>query len=149
MSNFSLSLYNNLLSLPLILLGMLLNSEFPAFFRIPQWKNPSFCLLVLLSGLSALGISISSNWCIARTSPSTYSLVGSFNKFPLTIIGIFLFRTPLTWLGSIFTFISLIGGSMLFFVKQSQVAKPREIRYTRNIRRSRTFDEADEFSKIV
>lgn len=49
-----------------------------------------------LSGLLGLAISFTSMWFLGQTSPTTYSLVGSLNKIPMSLAGLLLFNVPLS-----------------------------------------------------
>ena len=39
-------------------------------------------------------ISFASLWFLSKSTPTTYSLVGSLNKIPISIIGLVIFKTP-------------------------------------------------------
>lgn len=55
-------------------------------------------------------IAFSSFWCVRSTSATTYSVIGSLNKIPLSILGEYLFQEPLTNYGRIGVFIVVSGG---------------------------------------
>ncbi|KAI3942476.1 hypothetical protein MKW98_013128 [Papaver atlanticum] len=46
------------------------------------------------SGFPGLAISFTSMWFLHQTGATTYSLVGSLNKIPLSVAGILLFPVP-------------------------------------------------------
>ncbi|AES93597.2 GDP-mannose transporter GONST2 [Medicago truncatula] len=46
------------------------------------------------SGVLGLAISFTSMWFLHQTGATTYSLVGSLNKIPLSVAGILLFKVP-------------------------------------------------------
>ncbi|XLS86759.1 hypothetical protein HN51_036925 [Arachis hypogaea] len=60
----------------------------------PLLQLPSFWLVMTFSGFLDLAISFSSMWFLHHTGATTYSLVGSMNKFPLSVAGIILFKAP-------------------------------------------------------
>ncbi|EFJ24633.1 hypothetical protein SELMODRAFT_442412 [Selaginella moellendorffii] len=94
LGEFSMVLLNNSLSLPLGLVLILLFNEIEYLSTLPILSLPTFWLVITLSGLFGLAISFTSMWFLYQTSPTTYSLVGSLNKIPLSVAGIALFRVP-------------------------------------------------------
>ncbi|TYI90605.1 hypothetical protein E1A91_D03G133300v1 [Gossypium mustelinum] len=59
-------------------------------------KLPLFWVVATASGLLGLAISFTSMWFLHQTGPTTYSLVGSLNKVPISIAGLMLFKVPLS-----------------------------------------------------
>ncbi|RDX70705.1 GDP-mannose transporter GONST2, partial [Mucuna pruriens] len=59
-------------------------------------KLPMFWVVATASGLLGLSISFTSMWFLRQTGPTTYSLVGSLNKIPISIAGILVFKVPLS-----------------------------------------------------
>ncbi|KAG5577597.1 hypothetical protein H5410_057731 [Solanum commersonii] len=92
LDEFSMVLLNNTLSLPLGILLILLFNEVDYLSRTPLLQLPTFWLVTTFSGLLGLAISFTSMWFLHQTSATTYSLVGSLNKIPLSVAGIFLFH---------------------------------------------------------
>eukprot|EP00271_Cylindrocystis_brebissonii_P018926 TRINITY_DN5527_c0_g1_i1.p1 TRINITY_DN5527_c0_g1~~TRINITY_DN5527_c0_g1_i1.p1 ORF type:complete len:406 (-),score=108.33 TRINITY_DN5527_c0_g1_i1:633-1850(-) len=97
LSEFSMVLLNNSLSLPLAAVLILIFGELTYVRTSPLLHRGLFWLACTLSGLLGLAISFSSMWFLHQTSPTTYSLVGSLNKIPLSLAGIVLFRAPTTF----------------------------------------------------
>eukprot|EP00245_Coleochaete_scutata_P004961 TRINITY_DN1805_c0_g2_i1.p1 TRINITY_DN1805_c0_g2~~TRINITY_DN1805_c0_g2_i1.p1 ORF type:complete len:398 (-),score=52.65 TRINITY_DN1805_c0_g2_i1:559-1752(-) len=96
LSEFSMVLLNNSLSLPMGLILIFVFGEDKYIRSSPLIYSPSFIAIATLSGLVGLSISFTSMWFLHSTSPTTYSLVGSLNKIPLSIAGMILFRAPTT-----------------------------------------------------
>eukprot|EP01027_Heterolobosea_sp_BB2_P001429 GEZU01002170.1.p1 GENE.GEZU01002170.1~~GEZU01002170.1.p1 ORF type:complete len:227 (+),score=58.67 GEZU01002170.1:43-723(+) len=117
LSSFGSVLYNNTLSLPFLFTAMILQGEVPAVFRAEQLSDPTFCFILVISGLLGFFISLSSFWCIQRTSSTTFSMVGASNKIPLAFIGVLIFNTKMTNTGAIATYTALIGCVAYFAVK--------------------------------
>ncbi|KAK0940573.1 GDP-mannose transporter into the lumen of the Golgi [Friedmanniomyces endolithicus] len=97
--DFDTMYYNNLLSIPILLLASLfienwssanLNLNFP-----PENRN-WILITMVISGLSSVFISYTSAWCVRITSSTTYSMVGALNKLPLAISGLVFFDAPVT-----------------------------------------------------
>ncbi|XP_074565389.1 GDP-mannose transporter GONST1-like isoform X1 [Curcuma longa] len=94
LNEFSMVLLNNILSLPLGLLLIFAFKEIDYLYKTPLLKMPMFWLVATLSGFLGLAISFTSMWFLHQTGATTYSLVGSLNKIPLSIAGILLFKVP-------------------------------------------------------
>jgi GDP-mannose transporter len=92
--------YNNLLSLPIIIICSLLAEDWSMANlarNFPAESRNHLMVGMFYSGLGAIFISYSSAWCIRKTSSTTYSFVGYLNKLPLAISGIVFFDTPVTF----------------------------------------------------
>ncbi|VVT44293.1 uncharacterized protein SAPINGB_P000368 [Magnusiomyces paraingens] len=92
--------YNNLLAIPVLLVGSLLfedwSAENVAKNFPPEYKN-TVIFLMILSGFFSLGISYTSGWCVRVTSSTTYSMTGALNKLPVALSGLIFFDTPVTF----------------------------------------------------
>ncbi|CAL9130785.1 unnamed protein product [Musa textilis] len=94
LNEFSMVLLNNTLSLPLGLLLIFAFNEVDYLYNTPLLKMPMFWLVITTSGFLGLAISFTSLWFLHQTGATTYSLVGSLNKIPLSVAGIILFKVP-------------------------------------------------------
>ncbi|XP_042487725.1 GDP-mannose transporter GONST1-like [Macadamia integrifolia] len=92
LNEFSMVLLNNILSLPLGILLIFVFNEVDFLYNTPLLKMPMFWLVLTSSGLLGLAISFTSMWFLHQTGATTYSLVGSLNKIPLSIAGILIFN---------------------------------------------------------
>ncbi|CAL9769013.1 unnamed protein product [Musa acuminata subsp. burmannicoides] len=106
LNEFSMVLLNNTLSLPLGLLLIFAFNEVDYLYKTPLLKMPMFWLVITSSGFLGLAISFTSMWFLHQTGATTYSLVGSLNKIPLSIAGIILFKVPT----SMENFLSILFG---------------------------------------
>lgn len=120
LNEFSMVLLNNTLSLPLGILLIFIFNEVDYLFKTPLLRLPSFWLVMTLSGFLGLAISFTSMWFLHQTGATTYSLVGSLNKIPLSVAGILLFKVPTSLENSASIFFGLLAG--VFFAR----AKMRE-----------------------
>jgi len=121
MSKNQMAFYNSLLGIPVITVAAVVLGDVPAGFQAPQLKSPGFLFAVTVSGCIGFFLQLSSLWCISATSPSTYSMVGAFNKVPVAILGVVLFDNPVT--AKLAVFITMgIGGGILFSYIKSQEA---------------------------
>ncbi|XP_043715317.1 GDP-mannose transporter GONST1-like [Telopea speciosissima] len=120
MNEFSMVLLNNILSLPLGALLIFVFNEVDYLSNTPLLKVPMFWLVMTSSGFLGLAISFTSMWFLHQTGATTYSLVGSLNKIPLSIAGILLFKVPTSLENCVSILFGLLAG--VFFAK----AKMRE-----------------------
>ncbi|XP_030470545.1 GDP-mannose transporter GONST1 [Syzygium oleosum] len=120
LNEFSMVLLNNTLSLPLGVILICVFNEVDYLMTTPLLRLPTFWLVMTFSGILGLAISFTSMWFLHQTGATTYSLVGSLNKIPLSIAGIFLFKVPTSLENSASILFGLLAG--VFFAR----AKIRE-----------------------
>lgn len=94
LDEFSMVYYNNLLSLPLLLLIIWQAGELEMLPNEPALQDFYFLAAVAASSLLAFCISFASLWFLSSTTATTFSLVGSLNKIPVAILGLVLFNVP-------------------------------------------------------
>ncbi|XP_058109207.1 GDP-mannose transporter GONST2-like isoform X2 [Magnolia sinica] len=115
LNEISMVLLNNVLSLPFAIFLILIFSEWESVYNSHVIRTPMFWVVATASGLLGLAISFTSMWFLSQTGPTTYSLVGSLNKIPISIAGILLFNVPLS-LPNLFSILfGLFAG--VFFAK--------------------------------
>jgi GDP-mannose transporter len=102
--------YNNLLSLPFLILPAAITCPGLADKLQTTSGGGALCLTLML--LVGAVMTFASFWCMKLTSPTAYSVMGSLNKVPLSLIGIVLFGTYPTTLGAMGITVSLTGGTL-------------------------------------
>ncbi|KAE8788259.1 GDP-mannose transporter GONST1 [Hordeum vulgare] len=115
LNEISMVLLNNVLSLPLGIILVLGFNEVEYLLETPLLRMPMFWLVITASGVLGLAISFTSMWFLRQTSATTYSLVGSLNKIPLSIAGILLFKVRTSMENSISILLGLLAG--VFFAR--------------------------------
>ncbi|XP_015577060.1 GDP-mannose transporter GONST1 [Ricinus communis] len=120
LNEFSMVLLNNTLSLPLGIILIFVFNEVEYLSKTPLLRLPVFWMVMTFSGFLGLAISFTSMWFLHQTGATTYSLVGSLNKIPLSVAGIVLFKVPTSLENSASIFFGLLAG--VFFAR----AKMRE-----------------------
>lgn len=115
LNEFSMVLLNNLLSLPLGLVLIIVFHEWEYLYSSPILRMPVFWVVATSSGLLGLAISFTSMWFLHQTGPTTYSLVGSLNKIPISLAGILLFKVPINVPNLFSILFGLLAG--VFFAK--------------------------------
>ncbi|CAL8999025.1 unnamed protein product [Prunus brigantina] len=96
LNEVSMVLLNNLLSLPFAAFLIIMFDEWEYIISADVIKLPMFWVIATASGLLGLAISFTSMWFLHQTGPTTYSLVGSLNKIPISLAGLVLFKVPLS-----------------------------------------------------
>ncbi|KAI9109172.1 hypothetical protein K1719_019795 [Acacia pycnantha] len=120
LNEVSMVLLNNLLSLPFAIILIFLLGEWDYVIHVEVIKLPMFWVFATASGLLGLSISFTSMWFLHQTGPTTYSLVGSLNKIPISIAGIIAFKVPLS-LSSLFSILfGLFAGVFFARAKMSR-----------------------------
>lgn len=122
LSEFGNVYYNNFLSIPLVL-ALVVIDGLEGITEYPMWVDPGFIVVSIFSGFSSVCISFASFWTVKATSPTTYSVVGSLNKIPLTIMGVLIFSTPISNLGAASIIIGLSGGVVYSLCKHKDWSK--------------------------
>ncbi|KAK9124455.1 hypothetical protein Sjap_014057 [Stephania japonica] len=113
LNEVSMVLLNNALSLPFAIFLITLFGEWGYVYNAPVLQLPLFWVVATASGLLGLAISFTSMWFLGQTGPTTYSLVGSLNKIPLSAAGIILFSVPLS-ISSMFSILFGLFAGVLF-----------------------------------
>ncbi|KUL83417.1 hypothetical protein ZTR_10847 [Talaromyces verruculosus] len=126
--DFDTMFYNNLLSIPVLIVATLLIEDWSAeniARNFPIASRTNILMAMVLSGLSSVFISYTSAWCMRVTSSTTYSMVGALNKLPIAVSGLIFFDAPVT-LGSVSAIaIGFISGIVYSVAKFKQNAKPK------------------------
>ena len=80
--------YNNALSLPLLCIVAAVNGEFGRVAAEPAIYVRGFQAAACLSAFCGFIISFCSLWFLSTTTATTFSLVGSLNKVPVTSLAV-------------------------------------------------------------
>ena len=113
---FGMVFYNNFLTVLLLLPTCVAAGETRAWMDMRLVTVP-FALLNTLAGLFGCFLNFASLWCLSTNSATTYAIVGSVNKVPITILGIIFFSAKLTTEGLIFVCMAMLGGALYAYSK--------------------------------
>ena len=105
--------YNNLLSLPVLLVASLFLENWSAAnlaLNFPEGSRTYMILAMVFTGLSSILISYASANCVRVTSSTTYSMVGALNKLPIAISGLVFFDAPVTLPSVSAIFVGFVSG---------------------------------------
>lgn len=118
LSRFGMVFYNNLLSIPLLLPLAISFGELGTMYEHSDvMRAPSFILVNLVAGSMGFFLNLASLWCVSATSATTYALVGSVNKIPVSLLGVWLFDTQINAKGAMYIIVSMCGGFIYSYVK--------------------------------
>lgn len=121
--------YNNLLSIPVLLVGSLLFEDWSSenvIKNFPPDSRNTVIFLMFMSGVFALGISYTSGWCVRVTSSTTYSMVGALNKLPVALSGLIFFDTPVTFFSVTSILLGFASGLIYSVAKIQQKKRSSE-----------------------
>ncbi|KAF7192942.1 GDP-mannose transporter 1 [Pseudocercospora fuligena] len=118
--DFDTMFYNNLLSIPILLICTLLLEDWSAAniaVNFPQGRQQLMIAAMIFTGLSSIFISYTSAWCVRVTSSTTYSMVGALNKLPIAISGLVFFDAPVTMASVSAIFVGFVSGVVYALAK--------------------------------
>eukprot|EP00056_Hartaetosiga_gracilis_P016022 m.242721 g.242721 ORF g.242721 m.242721 type:complete len:318 (-) comp36594_c0_seq1:132-1085(-) len=110
LSEWGMSFYNNFLCILMMGLSSVVTGELRQSMQSPAIYDMGFLVSLFVSGIVGTGLSFAVFWVISATSPTTYSMVGSLNKIPITIISVIFFRTSMSWKMIVSITIGLFSG---------------------------------------
>ncbi|MCJ1307554.1 GDP-mannose transporter into the lumen of the Golgi [Agyrium rufum] len=97
--DFDTMFYNNLLSVPVLVIFSLLVEDWSTknlMTQFPIETRNNLMSAMFITGVGTIFISYTSAWCVRVTSSTTYSMVGALNKIPIAISGLVFFDAPVT-----------------------------------------------------
>mmetsp|Transcript_49687 Transcript_49687/g.140698 ORF Transcript_49687/g.140698 Transcript_49687/m.140698 type:complete len:224 (-) Transcript_49687:215-886(-) len=114
LSKFSAVFINNFLCCIMLTMTATATGELQRALEavVGSERSLDYRYLVLngFTGVIAFLMNFASLWCIACTSGTTYSIIGSLNKVPVTLLGVVLFDARLTFEQALFVVMSMLGG---------------------------------------
>lgn len=121
--DFDTMYYNNLLSIPVLLLCSLVFEDWSAeslALNFPEDTRNSIIISMIVSGATSVGISYCSAWCVRVTSSTTYSMVGALNKLPIALSGLVFFDAAVNFWSVSSIFVGFVSGLVYAAAKQKQ-----------------------------
>ncbi|KAK2882590.1 GDP-mannose transporter into the lumen of the Golgi [Arthroderma sp. PD_2] len=126
--DFDTMFYNNLLSIPILMVSSLLVEDWSAANvakNFPLETRNRLFVAMIFSGLSTVFISYASAWCVRVTTSTTYSMVGALNKLPIALSGLMFFGDPVTFPSVSAIALGFVSGIVYALAKIKQNAKPK------------------------
>lgn len=121
--DFDTMFYNNLLSIPVLVICSLLFEDWSRenlLLNFPPDTRNATIISMILSGVSSVGISYCSAWCVRVTSSTTYSMVGALNKLPIALSGLVFFAAAVNFWSVSSIFVGFAAGLVYAVAKQKQ-----------------------------
>ncbi|KAF3925003.1 hypothetical protein AA313_de0202822 [Arthrobotrys entomopaga] len=121
--DFDTMFYNNLLSIPILLVCTFLLEDWSAENvnrNFPTETRNNLITAMLVSGFSSVFISYTSAWCVRVTTSTTYSMVGALNKIPIAVSGLIFFDAPVTFFSVTAIVVGSISGIVFTMAKLQQ-----------------------------
>lgn len=121
--DFDTMFYNNLLSIPILFICSALLEDWSAeniARNFPVDKRNTVAFSMVFSGLTTVGISYTSAWCVRTTSSTTYSMVGALNKLPIALSGLVFFGDPVTFFSVTAIALGFVAGIVYAVAKMQQ-----------------------------
>ena len=113
LSKFGMVFYNNLLCSLFLIPAAFVSGEIHVLLRSTQIHSLEYFMKNFFAGFVGFFLNFASLNCVSITGPTTYAMVGSFNKVPTTFLGYFIFDETIT--SETWTFISVaVCGSFLY-----------------------------------
>ena len=117
LSKFGMVFYNNVLCIAFLLPVAVLRGEIGLFLDTPAIHTYQYILTNIFAGYIGFFLNFSSLHCVSVTGPTTYAILGSLNKIPVSILGYFLFDAVITGQTFFFMCISMTGGFIYSYAK--------------------------------
>jgi GDP-mannose transporter len=114
---FGMVYYNNVLSVFILIPVVLFMGEHKVLLYDEEVMTPFFWVANTAAGFLGFYLNFASLWCVGSTSATTYAIIGSLNKIPLTIFGAVLFGSEVTKEGVIFISLGIAGGLLYAYAK--------------------------------
>ncbi|KAI9275511.1 triose-phosphate transporter family-domain-containing protein [Phascolomyces articulosus] len=124
--DFDTVYYNNLLSIPLLVIPSLLLEDWSVENLdkvFPSDIRQRMIYAMIFSGASAFVMSYASAWCVRTTSSTTYSMVGALNKLPVAASGIIFFGDQATFANITAILVGFIAGLVYSYAKTTSNKK--------------------------
>ncbi|ODV96677.1 hypothetical protein PACTADRAFT_48501 [Pachysolen tannophilus NRRL Y-2460] len=121
--DFDTMFYNNLLSIPILVISSFILEDWSAENlerNFPTDSRVATISAMVISGMSAVGISYTSAWCVRVTSSTTYSMVGALNKLPIALSGLIFFDAAINFFSVTSIFVGFAAGLVYAVAKQKQ-----------------------------
>jgi len=114
---FGMLYYNNLISAMLLLPICFIKGELPRALFDPSLMTQSFLTVNTVAAVLGFYLNFASLWCVSATSATTYAIIGSLNKIPITILGFFMFDAKMTEAGVVYILIATLAGFLYAYSK--------------------------------
>ena len=127
-SEFTLSFYNNLVSVPCFFFMGMTQSSFFTGIKYTLTAPHVFLLILFISGIAGVGVNITTYLFIGASSATSFSVLGVIKKVTQTLLGYIFWATP-TNVSNVFSVIIGIFGGIMYSISK----KFERAQYKKNI----------------
>mmetsp|Transcript_3778 Transcript_3778/g.5450 ORF Transcript_3778/g.5450 Transcript_3778/m.5450 type:complete len:355 (-) Transcript_3778:114-1178(-) len=131
LSKFGMVFYNNVLCTCFLLPCAFVNGEVALFFKTEDLHTPDYFLKNFWAGFVGFFLNFASLSCVQATGPTTYAILGSLNKIPVTFLGYILFDNVISEKTWFFIGISMCGGFLYSYAKIKSARKRASERHSK------------------
>ena len=117
LSKFGMVFVNNVLCVCFLMPVSMLMGEVEIVYRTSALHTAGYVGRNLFAGLVGFFLNFASLNCVSVTGPTTYAIVGSLNKIPVTFLGYILFDSIITGQTWFYIGVSLCGGFLYSYAK--------------------------------
>jgi GDP-mannose transporter len=117
LSKFGMVFYNNVLCVLFLSPAAFVRGEWSRFLLTKEIHTTSYLMQNMFAGFVGFFLNFASLNCVAATGPTTYAIVGSLNKIPVTLLGYWLFDNIITTETWFFISVSMCGGFLYSYAK--------------------------------
>ena len=114
---FGMLYYNNLISAMLLLPICFIKGELPRALFDTSLMTQNFLTVNTVAAVLGFYLNFASLWCVSATSATTYAIIGSLNKIPITILGFLMFDAKMTEAGVVYILIATLAGFLYAYSK--------------------------------
>lgn len=133
-STFGMVFVNNVLCVAFLLPVAAFKGEVEIFRSTSALHTSEYFFKNCFAGLVGFFLNFASLQCVAATGPTTYAIVGSLNKIPVSILGYLIFAsviTPQTWF---YIGVSMCGGFLYSYAK-IQTSRTKQVIQQKSVSR--------------
>lgn len=117
MTKFGMVYANNVLCIAFLLPVAYALGEVHLFYNTNGIHTIDYALKNLFAGFVGFFLNFASLSCVQATGPTTFAIVGSLNKVPITFLGYFIFDSAISGETLFYIGISLCGGFLYSYAK--------------------------------
>lgn len=117
LTKFGMVYANNILCIVFLLPVAFALGEVNLFLKTDEIHTFDYAVKNLFAGFVGFFLNFASLSCVQATGPTTYAIVGSLNKVPVTFLGYFLFESQISGETWFYIGVSLCGGFLYSYAK--------------------------------
>jgi GDP-mannose transporter len=117
LTKFGMVYVNNVLCAVFLFPVALVSGEISLFLNTSAIHTIDYATKNLFAGFVGFFLNFASLSCVQTTGPTTYAIIGSLNKVPVTFLGYFMFDTKISGETWFYIGVSMCGGFLYSYAK--------------------------------